>query len=263
MLLSSNYIKGYYMRVVTIGTGCAALTLKRGGPCVLIEAGGMTLLFDLGVGSLHGLLKEGINHKSIDGLFLTHIHPDHISEVIPFLFAANYDEEPRTKPLVIGGSPEVGELINKLSATFNSWLDPKNYGRELVSMKEGVKIRVGGVEIMRGPAAHHSSSLSFKVSHGGRAIVIAGDTGPCPALATFAKGVDLLIIEASLLAGEENEYHLTAAEAGNIAREAGVKTLLLTHFYPSSELEDPAQRLKTGFSGETLIATDGLELLFS
>jgi ribonuclease BN (tRNA processing enzyme) len=251
------------MRVVTIGTGSAALTLKRGGPCVLVEAGGMTLLFDLGVGSLHGLLKEGISHKNIDGLFLTHIHPDHVSEVIPFLFAANYDEEARTKPLIIGGSPEVIALINNLTATFGSWLDPKKYGRELLTLRAGEKLKIGEVEITGGPAAHHSSSLSFKVTHGGESLVIAGDTGPCPALATFAKGVDLLILEASLPAGEQNKSHLTAAEAANIAQAAGVKTLLLTHFYPSSELDDTLGGAAKSYDGEIIVGVDGGEIVLN
>ena len=57
------------MRVVTVGTGCSAPSLERSGSSVLVEAGGLKMVFDLGLGALHGLLRAGVAHRDIDRLY--------------------------------------------------------------------------------------------------------------------------------------------------------------------------------------------------
>jgi len=99
----------------------------------------------------------------------------------------------------------------------------------------------------------------------GRTVVITGDTRPCAATIEAARNADLLVHEATF-GDEEAERaietgHSTAREAAQVAREAGVRRLLLTHFSAryardASELDREA---KSVFS-ETLIGKDGLEV---
>ncbi len=99
----------------------------------------------------------------------------------------------------------------------------------------------------------------------GRTIVISGDTRPCAATLEASRNADLLVHEATF-GDEEAERavetgHSTAREAAQVAREAGVRRLLLTHFSArysrdASELDREARTVFT----ETLIGKDGMEL---
>ncbi len=99
----------------------------------------------------------------------------------------------------------------------------------------------------------------------GRKVVISGDTRPVPALRDAAKGADLLVHEATFsqedAARARETGHSTAQEAATIAREAGVKRLVLTHISPRYSREAPelVAEARAVFS-ETLIARDGMEL---
>ena len=99
----------------------------------------------------------------------------------------------------------------------------------------------------------------------GRRVVISGDTRPVPALREVAKGADLLVHEATFsqedAARARETGHSTAHEAATIARDAGVRRLVLTHISPRYSREAPELLAEArAVFGETLIARDGMEL---
>ena len=99
----------------------------------------------------------------------------------------------------------------------------------------------------------------------GRRVVISGDTRPVPALREAAKGADLLVHEATFsqedAARARETGHSTAHEAATIARDAGVRRLVLTHISPRYSREAPELLAEArAVFGETLIARDGMEL---
>jgi len=99
----------------------------------------------------------------------------------------------------------------------------------------------------------------------GRTVVVTGDTRPCPATIEASRDADLLIHEATF--GDEEAArametgHSTAREAAEVAREAGVRRLLLTHFSArySRDAVDLEREAKTVFA-ETVIGKDGMEI---
>ena len=79
----------------------------------------------------------------------------------------------------------------------------------------------------------------------GRIIAVFGDTKPCPSALAAAEGADVLVHEATFAAGDEamaeKVFHSTVSDAANLAAEAGVKQLYLTHI--SARYADEEQRL--------------------
>lgn len=95
----------------------------------------------------------------------------------------------------------------------------------------------------------------------GQSVAFVMDTRLCPGVLALASGVDMLVIEATFLDADirlAEEYgHLTAGQAGRVAAEAGVRTLVLTHFSQRyRDLEDHRGEAARYFTGEIVIATD-------
>ena len=87
------------------------------------------------------------------------------------------------------------------------------------------------------------------------------DTGICDEAVELAAGADLLVIEATFRSDEEElaRYagHLTAADAGRIAAEAGVRKLVLTHFSQRyADVRPFADEAGAHFSGDLVLAAD-------
>lgn len=104
-----------------------------------------------------------------------------------------------------------------------------------------------------------------KVLHGQRFAFVM-DTRDCDAARRLARGADLLVCEATYLSDQEtlaSEYgHLTAEQAGRIARDAGVRKLVLTHFSQRyTRVEDLAEEAQK-YHGDVIAAKDGETIAF-
>lgn len=245
------------LRVTTIGTGTCVPRLDRRGPCVLLQAGGTSVAVDLGLGALHGLLRAGLRHDAVDAVLLTHLHPDHTAEIVPFLFAANYDEVPRTRGLFLGGGAGLAPFLDGLRVSYGRWLEPRGYELLVRQLSAAEEFRIGPVRCRSGAVSHTESSLAYRFESEGRSVVVSGDTGPSPELERLAAGCDLLVLEASLAGEKSVPGHLTAAEAGELAGRAGVRRLVLTHLYPSADASAPGEEASRAFGGPVSVARDG------
>ena len=125
----------------------------------------------------------------------------------------------------------------------------KNYedivGEELAfavynTINEESTMRIGNMHVSFCQTIHPIETYAIKITNGKKTLVYTADTSYFgkEKLVEFAKGADLLICESSLLRAwnlPDSESHLTAKQAGLIAREAGVSNLMLTHFWPEED----------------------------
>ena len=121
-------------------------------------------------------------------------------------------------------------------------------------------MKFAGFDVETLPVLHSDSSIGFRVEAGGKSLVYSGDTDYCENIVRLGKSADLLILECSFPDERKATGHLTPTIAGRIAREASCKKLLLTHFYPVFQGHDIVKESQKEFSGEILLAEDGMKI---
>jgi ribonuclease BN (tRNA processing enzyme) len=243
-------------QLIVIGSGTGVPSLRRGSPGLVFVSGTSTVLIDSGSGTLRRILEVGITYRDIDLLLYTHIHPDHVIDLVPLLFASKYGDAPRDKDLICLGGPGFRRYFNKLKRTYGSWIESTAYR---LSVKELISrpLRFRHMKIRSKPMAHMPESIGYRVElESGKSIAVSGDTDYCENLIDLASGVDLLVLECSFPDEKKVEGHLTPTLAGSIASESRSKKLLLTHLYPICDQFDMLQACRRVFQGEVILAED-------
>ncbi len=250
------------MEVYVIGSGTGVPSLKRGSPGTVVKVGESIILLDSGPGTLRQLLKVDIDFRDIGYLIYSHLHPDHTSELVPFLFASQYgSEEKRTKELHTIGPIGIAEFHQRLKQAYGKWIDPQSYQLEMTEITDE-ELSFADFKLQGFPLVHSGHSVGYRLkSPEGKVVAYSGDTDYCPNLIELAKGVDLLILECSLPDDMKIDGHLTPSLAGRVARETECKRLLLTHFYPPCDKYDIVKIVKEQYKGEVKLAEDLMRIV--
>jgi ribonuclease BN (tRNA processing enzyme) len=248
------------IEVTVLGSGTCVPSLERSACAVLMQIGDRQLVFDAGPGTMRRLLEAGTDIYHIDYLCLSHFHPDHSAELVPLLFANKYpDASRRRKPLSLVGGPGFKRFFAGLTSVYGHWIQLAEDKVAHIEMGPGgTSVLDGdGFRIRSAPVAHNPESVAYRIetSSGGSA-VYSGDTDYSENLVALARGADLLICEAAVPDEQKVSGHLTPALAGQIAAEAKVGRLLLTHFYPACDGADLTAQCRRTYDGPLLLAED-------
>ncbi len=263
--------------------------IRPGGPnptATLLELGGRPVVVDCGLGVSRGLVEAGVPLSSLETIFITHLHSDHVLELGPLLHTA-WTVGLKT-PVSVYGPPGIAAVWDGFCASlaYDIGLRIEDEGRPdlrgLVTVRE-----YGEGEVASGVAAlrvHHppvTECFALRFEHEGWRVTLSSDTAFFPPLIDFARGSDILVHEAMLMEGVDRlvarvgngarlrehlvASHSTAQEAGRIAREAGVGRLVLNHLIPADDPEfgpeDFERAAREEWSGPLTIGSDGLEIL--
>lgn len=244
-----------------VGSGTGVPSKRRGAPAVALKAAGRLILLDLGSGTLRSLLDCGLDFNQIDILALSHLHPDHVGDLVPFFFATRYSlGYHRQEPVHLLAAEGFQVFFEKLQEAFGQWIVPPP---GILQIKEMAGRALDqweweGITLKTSPVNHIETSLAFRVEAEGKAVVYSGDTDVSDSLVALSQGADLLIIESSF--PTKVSGHLTPQEAGRVAAQAQVGRLILTHLYPPCDQIDVVAEAAKEFGGEIIRAEDGLSL---
>lgn len=206
---------GNGMHVIVTGSGSALPDPERGGASIAVVVDGKVLQFDLGRMALENLLRAGVKPTSIDCLFFTHHHFDHIASYGYFLISnwigGRQDEVrvfgPKGTEAMTRGAYE----LHASDVTFgrNVWQNwptdvpgrPSSNPPYTVKDVDAGTVASGPNFTVRAMRTDHYTwgqdaySLAYRVDTPYGSVVITGDTGPMPQMSEFARGVDMLIHE--------------------------------------------------------------------
>ncbi len=246
--------------VTILGSGTCVPSLKRSSCSVLVESAGCKFLLDAGAGTMRRLLHTGTEVFDISYLFFSHFHPDHIGELVPFIFANKYpDGTHRKKPLTLIGGKGFQDFFYQLEGVFGEWI---RLPSELFSIVElnGCNFDqrfLAPFTIGSLPVNHRPESVAIRITDpNGKSLVYSGDTDFSENLITLASNSHLLICESSFPDQLKVPGHLTPSLAGEIASRANVSTLMLTHFYPECDHEDIEKQCRKTYKGPLILAED-------
>ncbi len=241
--------------------------------CVEVDLpNGELLILDAGSG-IRGLglrLREraALNGKRKIHIFLSHYHWDHI-QGLPF-FGPLYDPDQEICFYASRYSESIGTLTTGLSNPYF----PVNFEsapsrKELVDL-DSHAVQIGGVQVHTFALHHPQGAGGLRIETGGATIVYApdrehGDPKLDSALRDFAQGADLLIHDAQYTPEEYPKFrgwgHTTWEEASSVARDCGVKKLVLFHHDPSHQdrfLRNMGEQAQRGFEN-VVVAREGMQ----
>ncbi|HYG11009.1 MAG TPA: ribonuclease Z [Pyrinomonadaceae bacterium] len=253
------------MKLVVLGSGTSVPHPARASAAHWLEtAQGGTLLLDISAAAVHRMAQENLDWVNLDAIWVSHFHLDHLGGLFPFLFGTKHapDTRDRRKPLHVYGP----RGLRKLFQTFDA-----AGGYDLLKQPFPIEIREvaprASFEILPGLRAetfstpHTSESLAVKLTdHDDASLAFTSDTGYTDALATFAAGVSLFLMECSFFRDKPVELHLELGEAMRLAERSGARRVMLSHLYPEWDGLDLVAEAKKLWSGETIEARDGLRL---
>jgi ribonuclease BN (tRNA processing enzyme) len=253
------------MKVTILGSGTCVPRLSRSASAILVEVESSKILLDLGPGTLRRLLEYGVNLSEIGYIFLSHFHPDHSAELISFLFAAKYPSRRRRNGVLhVLGGVGLQRLYAALQTAFGKWIELPAGQLILTELDTilGETKTFQDFTIQARPVNHQPESLAYRVEdRQAKAMVYSGDTDVSDNLVALAKGADLFICESAVPDELKETGHLTPALAGEAARRAGAKRLVLTHLYPECDEVDLRAQAAVAYDGPIVIAEDLLSFV--
>ena len=234
--------------ITLLGTGTCQIEFERRASSVLIQLDALPLLFDCGHGVVQRLLEAGISHNMLNHIVVSHFHPDHVSDLIPFLHAGAWSRRnPRTTDLHIYGPTGIQRIIDGFRDIFGaSGLQQPTYD---IQVHE-----VAGGQFSIGPHTFDFVSLPPAGNHGLRfawrdkRYAITGDSNFHEHEISFLHKVDFAIIDSG---------HLEDDEIMQLAVASQAKTIVCSHLY--REIDAPRLQMlaeKAGYEGTILVGRD-------
>lgn len=230
----------------------------------LVRSETATILLDAGTGAF-AKLEQTVDYTHLNAIVISHMHSDHFFDLVPFRYTLKYGHLPfdRRLPLRLppGGRERLDALRRAVSIDaaddfFDVFFDVREYD-------PNEPLAVGDTVLHFRRTRHYVEAYAARVECNGASITYSADTAPCEAVVELARGASIFLCEAGF--GLEREEavqrgHCNAEEAGEMAQQAGVALLVLTHYPAVFEPQALIDAAKRRFSGEVVAAQDGLTL---
>jgi ribonuclease BN (tRNA processing enzyme) len=242
-----------------------------GGACsgYLVQESDFVLLLDCGNG-VFSKLRCFCDYVDVDAVLISHLHADHFLDLVPFSYALRY--APRQQPVPVAGWPGTerparpqlyapagaGELFRQVVGSWGSD-DLIDLAFDLHEYDAPDELAVGPFQVRFCEVPHYTVTYAIELATNGGRLTYSADCSPNEDLVRFARGTDVLLIEATLPRPERTgeRGHLTPREAGVHARRAGARRVVLTHFSDELDAQWALTEGAEGFGQAVELAREG------
>lgn len=216
----------------------------------LVEKDGFRLLLDMGSGAL-SKLQSYIHVMDIDAVILSHYHHDHIADIGVLQFAwlvQSYIQKPEEALPIYGHTEDAGEF----RALTHKWTKG-------VAYDPADPLELGPFTITFLKTVHPVPCFGMRITDGASTIVYTADTAFQEDWVPFAENADFLIADCNFYADQNggDAGHMNSEDAARLARDAHVKTLLLSHLPQYGDRRQLVREASAAFSGNIELAVEG------
>ncbi|WP_318218051.1 MBL fold metallo-hydrolase [Streptomyces sp. SCL15-6] len=237
--------------------GTASPHPAPGRPCsgYLLRGGGAQVWVDAGTGTFAELQRH-TDPARLSAIWISHLHGDHTADLLSALYAFAHGGMTPPAPVPVyapqGCAERLAGFFGRPDTAFlDAFLD-------FWPLHDGHTARHGGLRLTARAVRHDGEAYGLRAECAGRVLAYSGDSGPCAALTGLARDADLFLCEADIDTHREGEQvHLTPEDAGDTAREAGARRLLVTHVGPTLTPGTATARAAAAFGGRTDTAREG------
>ena len=279
------------MTVILLGTGIPLPNPERGTAATLVLAGEHAVLVDTGRNAMVRLSGTGRDDVSL--VVYTHYHSDHISDLGEIL--VNRAIAGATEPLPVIGPAGAKKVVDGFrdayaledgyrTAHHGEHWSSKGASAKPTEAEPGVVWEKDGLRVTMFAVDHAPvvPAVGYRFDYQGKSVVVSGDTKKTAAMVEMSRGVDLLVHEAvdrrtidlampmlqrgqprrAAMTADMMSHHTTTLEVAEIARDASVKKLALTHLVPSIPPTDAAEAtfargMAEIYQGPIVVGRDG------
>jgi len=252
-------------QLTPIGTSPAWYNHGEPNSGFLLEADGFRVLVDCGSGVIAKYLELFGTEAPIDAIVLSHVHADHCFDLVPLRHGIQMGSLNWRPQLWL--PPHARTRLTRLASTWERDLaTPTSFAffDQTFDVREfapGSPFSVGPFAVDSIEVPHYVESFALRFAHAAGSFGYTADLGPAPHAAPFLAGVDVLLAEAALDEDADlsspDRGHITASEAGQIAADAGVGRLLLTHVPEELGFDRAVAAASAAFAGPVDLARSG------
>jgi len=248
-------------RLYIAGSSSAVPRPGRANSGYLLQSHECNIAIDFGSGVL-SRMREVLEPTQLDAIVISHMHADHFLDLVPLRYALRYEMQ-RAEPLPVylppGGiaaARAIGKPLKDEGDFYDGILDLREYDPQ-----DALVIRECRVRFAK--TVHYIPAYAMRIEMPGAAVGFSADTAPCAPVVDLVCGADMFLCEASLgPSGRERgeRGHSNAREAAEMAREAAVGHLMLTHYSARANPIDLRAAAAAVFEGPVTVADDGLTM---
>jgi len=253
------------MRVTVLGKSPSWQDVDGACSGYLVQQDDTRVLLDCGSG-VFAKLRRALDYRTLDAVVLSHLHADHFLDLVPFSYALQYGPPPEgtSEPprAVLHGPRGARETFRRVVGAWGGE-DLIERSFDIREYDAGDAFEIGALRVATYRVDHFvpTCAVAFTARDGGPRFVFGADTGPTELLVDAARDAEVLMVEATLPEpdGEDGEArgHLTAAEAGEHAKRANVRRLVLTHYSDQLDEEWLREQAEQAFGGPVTAAREG------
>jgi len=217
-----------------------------------------TLLLDCGAG-VFGKLRATCDYTEVDAVLITHLHPDHFFDLVALGCALRYSPRAPLPRPALHVPPGARDQLRRMSAM---WSDPEDFERafEVSEYDPAGSLAIGSLTVRFVPVPHFIPTFALALTGAdGRRFTFGADCRFNDELVEFARDADLVMLEATSAEPwpGPDVGHMTAREAGELARRAGAGRLIVTHFSDEFDRAWVDAEASAGFGAAVELAAEG------
>ncbi|WP_046175401.1 MBL fold metallo-hydrolase [Domibacillus indicus] len=242
------------MNVTILGCWGGFPKVNEASSGYLIEQDGFKLLVDCGSAVL-SKLQNHLKPAQLNAVIVSHYHADHIADIGVLqhaLLIDSFTDKTKSETLPIYGHDEDEgfQALTYKNITKGIAYDPEK------------ELKTGPFSISFFKTDHPAPCYAMKIKTENDTVVYTADTAYSEELSSFARGADVLLAESNFYKGMDGASagHMTSEQAGRIAREASINTLVLTHLPHFGNLEQLVSEASEQFDGTILLAAENMEI---